>query len=145
VQFDRRRGLRRSSLRSASRLPRAYPDCRGWRFGTSGTQYERGNKRARNGRLLVVIEAFGTAAELIALQLLDDEVEALDLGVRLAERGALGCASTPRGAHDSSWRLHLPFSSAISFSLFANRERQPDRLYGPHEKCARDGRFRFCR
>ena len=43
---------------------------------------------------LVAIEAFGTAAELMALQLLDDEVEALDLGVRLAERGALGYQRT---------------------------------------------------
>ena len=34
---------------------------------------------------LVVIKPFGAPAELVALQLLDDEVETLDLGLRLAK------------------------------------------------------------
>jgi len=43
---------------------------------------------------LIVIQPLGTPAELVALQLFDDEVEALDLGLCLAERGALGCERT---------------------------------------------------
>jgi len=39
---------------------------------------------------LVLVQPFGPPAELGALQLPDDEVEPFDLGLRLAEAGALG-------------------------------------------------------
>ena len=39
---------------------------------------------------LIVIEALGATAELIALQLLDDQLEAFDLRLRLGESGPLG-------------------------------------------------------
>lgn len=42
-------------------------------------------------RITVIIEPLRAPAEPAALQLLDDELEALDLGLRLAEAGALGC------------------------------------------------------
>jgi len=38
---------------------------------------------------LAVIETFGAPAELVALQLLDDEVKPFDLGLRLGESSAL--------------------------------------------------------
>ncbi len=52
---------------------------------------------------LVVIEPLGAPAELAALQLLDDEVEPFDLGLRLAEAGALG----RERAHHPLQRLHI--------------------------------------
>jgi hypothetical protein len=39
---------------------------------------------------LILIEPLRTPAELAALQFLDDEMEPFDLGLRLAEAGALG-------------------------------------------------------
>ena len=39
---------------------------------------------------LIIIKALGAAAELVALQLLDDQLEAFDLGLRLGEVGPLG-------------------------------------------------------
>ena len=47
---------------------------------------------------LIVIEPLGPPAELATLQLLDNEIEPLDLGVRLAEAGALarGRADQPQ-------------------------------------------------
>ena len=40
---------------------------------------------------LVIIKPFSPPAKLAALQLLDDDVKALDLGLCLAEVGALDC------------------------------------------------------
>jgi len=40
---------------------------------------------------LIVIERFGPASKLVALQLSDDEAEPLYLGLRLREPGPLGC------------------------------------------------------
>jgi hypothetical protein len=39
---------------------------------------------------LIAIKLLGPPAKLVALKLFDDEVEAFDLGLRLAEAGALG-------------------------------------------------------
>lgn len=39
--------------------------------------------------------------------------------------------------------VYLPFSSTLSLSSFANRKREQNRAYGPHEKCARNGRHQF--
>ena len=52
---------------------------------------------------LIVIEPLGAPAELAALQLLDDELEPFDLGLRLAEAGALG----RERAHHLLQRLHI--------------------------------------
>jgi hypothetical protein len=43
---------------------------------------------------LIVIEPLRPLPELAALQLFDDEMEPLDLGLRLAEAGALGSERT---------------------------------------------------
>jgi hypothetical protein len=40
---------------------------------------------------LIIIERFGPASKLVALQLSDDEAEPLYLGQRLREPGPLGC------------------------------------------------------
>ena len=52
---------------------------------------------------LIVIKMLGPPAELAALQLRDDKVEPLDLGLRLAEAGALGCER----AHQLVQRLYI--------------------------------------
>ena len=52
---------------------------------------------------LIVIEPLGAPAKLAALQLLDDEMEPLDLGLCLGEAGALG----RERAHQPLQRLHI--------------------------------------
>lgn len=52
---------------------------------------------------LSVIEPLIPPAELATLQLLDDEMEPFDLGLRLAEAGALGCER----AYQLLQRLHI--------------------------------------
>ena len=52
---------------------------------------------------LIVIEPLGTPAELAALQLLNDELQPLDLGLCLGEGGALG----RERAHQPLQRLHI--------------------------------------
>jgi hypothetical protein len=52
---------------------------------------------------LVIIEPLGPSAKLAALQLLDDEMEPFDLGLRLGEAGALGRERT----HQLLQRLYI--------------------------------------
>jgi len=52
---------------------------------------------------LVVVQPLGPPAKLTALQLLDDEMQPFDLGLRLAEAGPLGCER----AHQLLQRLHI--------------------------------------
>ncbi len=52
---------------------------------------------------LPVIKPLVPPAELAALQLLDDEMEPFDLGLRLVEAGALGCER----AHQLLQLLHI--------------------------------------
>jgi len=52
---------------------------------------------------LIVIEPLGAPAELAALELFDNEIEPLDLGVRLTQTGALG----RERAHQLLQRLHI--------------------------------------
>ena len=54
---------------------------------------------------LIVIEPLGAPAELAALQLLDDELQPLDLGLRLGESGALG---RKRAHHAAAASPHRP-------------------------------------
>jgi hypothetical protein len=56
---------------------------------------------------LAVIEALGAPAELVALQLLDDEVKPLDLGLRFGESSALG----GEGAHQPLQCLNIIWQS----------------------------------
>lgn len=56
---------------------------------------------------LVIIEPFGASAKLAALQLLNDEPEALDLGFGLSKGGAFGCE---RPDHPLQ-RLHIVWQS----------------------------------
>jgi hypothetical protein len=52
---------------------------------------------------LIAIKLLGPSAKLVTLKLLDDEVEAFDLGLRLVEAGALG----DEGVHHPLQRLHI--------------------------------------
>lgn len=52
---------------------------------------------------LIVIEPLGPPAELAALEFLDNEIEPLDLGVCLAQTGALDRES----AHQTLQRFHI--------------------------------------
>lgn len=62
---------------------------------------------------LIVIEPLGPPAKLAALQLLDDEVEPFDLGVRFAEAGALGGERARRPLQ----RLHIVGQGARSMFM----------------------------
>jgi hypothetical protein len=52
---------------------------------------------------LIVIEPFGTSAKLATLQLLYDEPQTLDLGLRLGEGGAF----SRKPAHHPLQRFHI--------------------------------------
>jgi hypothetical protein len=97
-----------SRARCAGRLGRSSSAFSGadsaWGSGGLGFDARKIGVEVLKAKLqLIVIQPLGTLAELAALELLDDEMKPLDLGVRLAQSGALG----RERAHQGLQRLHI--------------------------------------